>query len=99
MWKHYLIVGGLPESVKAYREYPDMPFEAFQAAREVQRDFLETYRADISKHSGKSNAMLIERVWNYAADNWRLRRTVQRESSGSKTYYRAYDPMRDWLLH
>lgn len=103
LWKHYLIVGGLPESVKAYREYPDMPFEAFQAARDIQRDLLETYRADISKHSGKTNAMHIERVWNNAAEQLALAQDGSASKfrfkdvlPGVRSYERLVSPL-NWL--
>lgn len=63
MWKHYLVVGGLPEAVKAYRDKLPNAFEAMQAARAVQRDLLESYMADIAKHSDKVNAMHLQLLW------------------------------------
>jgi len=63
MWKHYLIVGGLPEAIKAYRDKLPNAYEAMQAVRTVQRDLLETYMADTAKHSGKINGLHIQRLW------------------------------------
>ncbi len=63
LWKRYLIVGGLPEAVSAYGENIDNQFEALKKVRSLQRDLLDTYLADIAKHSGKTNAMHIERLW------------------------------------
>jgi len=63
LWKHYLITGGLPEVVDAYRQYKDNFYTGFQKAREVQNDLLNTYMADIAKHSGEMNAIHIERLW------------------------------------
>lgn len=64
MWKRYLIVGGLPEAVNTYRENLANPYDATQAVRLIQRNLLDTYIADIAKHSGKTNAMHIERLWH-----------------------------------
>lgn len=63
MWKYYLIIGGLPEAVNIYRECLENPYEAVKAVRRVQRDLVDTYMADIAKHSGKTNALHIERLW------------------------------------
>jgi uncharacterized protein len=60
-FKHYLIVGGLPEAVSTYCEFKKDLYLAFTHVREKQEDLLNTYYADISKHSGKVNAMHINR--------------------------------------
>ncbi len=62
--KHYFIVGGLPEVVSLFAEHQaENLFLAFQTARERQFGLLRDYYADIAKHSGKINAMHIDRVW------------------------------------
>jgi len=63
LWKNYLITGGLPEAVNIYRERSENRYEAFLAVRRIHRDLLDTYMADIAKHSGKTNALHIERLW------------------------------------
>ncbi|MDO9547424.1 MAG: AAA family ATPase, partial [Candidatus Marinimicrobia bacterium] len=63
LWKHYLITGGMPEAIKQYRKQQDNLLLVFQRVREIQRDLIDTYMADIAKHSGKANAMHIERLW------------------------------------
>ena len=63
LWKLYLIVGGLPEAVACYRNKMDDQYKAVKDVREVQHNLLETYMADIAKHSGKINALHIERLW------------------------------------
>ena len=60
---HYFIVGGLPESVFTYLEHKKDLFEAFMRVRKRQDDLINSYYADIAKHSGKVNAMHIERVY------------------------------------
>ncbi len=61
--KNYFIVGGLPEAVLAYKDLKDSPLEAFRQVREVQKKIIFTYLDDMTKHSGKENAMHIERLW------------------------------------
>jgi predicted AAA+ superfamily ATPase len=63
LWKNYLITGGLPEAVNVYRERFENQYEAIQAVRHIQFDLLDAYMADIAKHSGKTNALHIERLW------------------------------------
>jgi len=63
LWKLYLVVGGLPEAVNVYRENKDNLYKALQAVRSMQRDLIDTYMADIAKHSGKVNALHVERLW------------------------------------
>ena len=66
--KHYFIVGGLPEIVATYCENKGHLFEAFSLVRKKQADLLNTYYADIAKHSGKINAMHIDRVFRSVAN-------------------------------
>lgn len=61
--KWYFVVGGLPEVVQVFIHHQDNLFIAFEKAREKQTQLLSDYYADIAKHSGKVNAMHIDRVW------------------------------------
>lgn len=61
--KIYFVVGGMPAVINAYLEYRDIPYTAFERVREKQNDLIVAYQADIAKHSGKTNAMHIDRVW------------------------------------
>lgn len=61
--KWYFIVGGLPESVQTFIDNRDNLFIAFEKVRETQAQLLSDYYADIAKHSGKVNAMHIDRIW------------------------------------
>lgn len=63
MFKHYLVVGGLPEAVATYVEHKKNPFHALTFVRKKQEDLLSAYYADIAKHSGKVNAMHIDRIF------------------------------------
>lgn len=61
--KWYFVVGGLPEVVQTFIIHQDDLFDAFKKAREKQAQLISDYYADIAKHSGKVNAMHIDRVW------------------------------------
>ncbi len=59
----YISVGGMPEAVERYRlERSDSIFTGLREAREVLNHLVIGYFADVAKHSGKQNAMHIERV-------------------------------------
>jgi predicted AAA+ superfamily ATPase len=103
LWKHYLVVGGLPDAVNHYRERQENLYEAVQAIRKAQRDLLEAYLADMAKHSGKSNALHIEKLWrnvpaqlaraqNGSAGKFKLREGIP----GIRGYERLSAPL-DWL--
>jgi hypothetical protein len=103
LWKHYLVVGGLPDAVNHYREQPENLYEAVQAIRKAQRDLLDAYLADMAKHSGKSNALHIEKLWrnvppqlaraqNGSAGKFKLREGIP----GIRGYERLSAPL-DWL--
>lgn len=52
----------MPEAVSTYCENKDNSFEVFSKVRKKQSDLLNSYYANISKHSGKVNAMHIDRI-------------------------------------
>lgn len=60
--KRYFVVGGLPEVVAVYVQNRNDLFKALSLVREKQEDLVKSYYADISKHSGKVNAMHINRI-------------------------------------
>ncbi|OAI47953.1 hypothetical protein AYO45_05440 [Gammaproteobacteria bacterium SCGC AG-212-F23] len=62
-FKIYLIVGGLPEVVQTYIENKNDLYTALTSVRQKQNELIYAYYADIAKHSGKINAMHIDRVW------------------------------------
>lgn len=66
--KQYFIVGGLPEVVEIFRNHQDDLFTAFEKVRKKQADLIEDYLSDIAKHSGKVNAMHINRIWHSVAE-------------------------------
>ena len=48
LWRQYLVVGGMPQSVSAYLEGRDRPLEASEAAK---REILRLYDQDIGKYA------------------------------------------------
>lgn len=48
LFRQYLLVGGMPQAVDAYRAEAD-----FQAAEDAKREILHLYRADMTKHAGR----------------------------------------------
>jgi predicted AAA+ superfamily ATPase len=61
--KMYFITGGLPEVVYTYLNGKENVFNALNLVRQKQNELIFGYYADIVKHSGKVNAMHIDRVW------------------------------------
>jgi uncharacterized protein len=62
--KHYFITGGLPEVVAVFSDQQDNLYEAMQLVRKKQGELIKAYYADMAKHSGKVNAMHIDRTWH-----------------------------------
>jgi len=61
----YSVIGGLPESVSAFLDKSSNSVrDGVFAARAVQEDLLEGYRADFSKYSGVVNANHINYVFD-----------------------------------
>lgn len=103
--KIYFIVGGLPEVVSTYSESQNNLFIALSAVRNKQKDLIKDYYADIAKHSGKVNAMHIDRVWHAVPSQ-----LAQEHDSGTNKFkfkgvipgidkYRRLANVIDWLLN
>lgn len=104
LFKIYLIVGGLPEVILCYKNIKDDLFKALQEVRKKQNDLIDAYYADISKHSGKVNAMHIDRVFRSAAiqiadvqDNGLSKFKIKGVVPGVSHYNRLAGAI-DWLL-
>jgi len=85
LWKRYLIVGGLPEVVALYRDKSEDQYKAMKDVRILQHNLLETYMADIAKHSGKINALHIESLWRNVTHQ------LARSQDGSAPKFRFKD--------
>ncbi|MGZ3633251.1 MAG: ATP-binding protein [Parachlamydiaceae bacterium] len=82
--KWYFIVGGLPEVVQVFIDEISDLFVAFNKVREKQAQLISDYYADIAKHSGKINAMHIDRVWRSIPSQ------LARAVDGSSTRYQFH---------
>ena len=83
--KLYFIVGGMPEAVKTFLAGRDDLFMALEKVRKRQKILIMAYLADVAKHSGKLNAMHIERVWRNVPSQ------LAREFDGSVSRFRFKD--------
>ncbi len=62
--KWYFITGGLPEAVATFSQAKDNLYEACKSVRTLQNEIILMYMADMAKHSGKVNAMHLDRLWH-----------------------------------
>lgn len=56
--REYYFVGGMPEAVKKFIQTKDP-----NAVREIQKEILQAYRQDLSKHSPVKEVARINQVW------------------------------------
>lgn len=82
--KWYFIVGGLPEVVQVFIDEKADLFVAFEKVRKKQAQLISDYYADIAKHSGKINAMHIDRIWRSIPNQ------LARAVNGSSTRYQFH---------
>jgi predicted AAA+ superfamily ATPase len=86
--KIYFIVGGLPEVVDIYRCFQGEQYSAFENARKKQMELIEDYFADIAKHSGKIDAMQINRLWRSVPEQLGL----SHDGSAQKYKFKGFIP-------
>ncbi len=93
--KKYFIVGGMPRAVQHWIDSKD-----FYAVEEVQREILESYRNDFSKHAPKSLVPKIHHVWDsipsqLAKENKKFVYGVAKEGARAREYEGALLWLRD----
>ena len=91
--KYYFYVGGMPEVVVTWIETKD-----FGLVRKVQKELLQTYQNDVSKHTTHEIANKIIQVWQsipsqLAKENKRFVYSVIKESARGREYENAIN----WL--
>ncbi len=86
--KMYFIVGGLPEVINTYVSHKDDLFSSLNLVRKKQKDLILAYTADMAKHSGKQNAMHIERLFR----NIPAQLAKERDFSVSKFRFKGIIP-------
>ena len=93
-YDEYLIVGGMPECVSLYLKDGDVA-----AVRAAQRDLLELYENDVSKHNGDVDAGRILTVWRalvpqLAKENGKFIYGAAKEGARAREYEAAVE----WLV-
>ena len=93
-YNHYLIIGGMPECVASWVKYKD-PAKIAQ----IQRELIEVYENDFSKHNGKVNSGRILMVFRsivsqLAKSNEKFVYTAVREGARARDFEEAIE----WLV-
>ena len=91
--KYYFYIGGMPEVVSTWIETKD-----FSEVRRVQKELLETYANDVSKHTSSETANKIKQVWDsvpsqLAKENKKFLYSVVKGSARAREYENAVN----WL--
>lgn len=92
--KRYTYTGGMPEVVRHYGEHNDLG-----TVRTIQKEVLDAYLLDFSKHAEPSEVMKITTVWNQihsqlAKENKKFVFSAIRKSARGRDYETAIQ----WLL-
>ena len=91
-FRQYLIVGGMPQAVKTYRDSHD-----FDQVDCVKRDILELYRADIIKHA-EGYQMKVAQIFDAIPAQLQKHNTKFKFSSLKKeARFREYEDALFWL--
>ncbi len=96
LYKHYLIVGGMPEAIK---NYIDCNQNVVNFNREIVKTIVDTYIGDMNKYTiNKSESIKIEKVYmsiprELAKDNRKFQYTLIEESANKRKFETAID----WL--
>ena len=94
LYRYYLIIGGMPECVASWLQYKD-PGKVLQ----IQRELIEVYENDFSKHNGKVNSgriLLVFRsiVSQLARENEKFVYGAVREGGRARDFEEAIE----WLV-
>lgn len=93
-YKNYLIIGGMPECVESWINYKDP-----QRIAQIQRELIEVYENDFSKHNGKVNSGRILMVFRsiasqLAKENEKFMYGAVREGGRARDFEEAIE----WLV-
>ncbi len=86
--KQYYVTGGMPEAIQAFINCGGNHMDGFMAARKIQKNLLRDYHADVSKHSGKLNAMHIISV----LENIPMQLSTMVDASTRRFYFKDVIP-------
>ena len=90
----YFYIGGMPEAVLKFVTDKD-----FVAVREIQKQILESYTSDFSKHIPKTQLQKVEQIWNsipyqLAKENKKFIYKEVQKGASAKTF----DTALEWLI-
>lgn len=93
--RHYYYIGGMPEAVRTFVETDDM-----LEVRKVQKELLEYYSNDFSKHAPIETVPRIQMVWNsiptqLAKENRKFIYGIIREGARAKEFELAIQWLQD----
>ncbi|NCC51882.1 MAG: DUF4143 domain-containing protein [Spartobacteria bacterium] len=102
LFREYLVCGGLPEVVQTYIGLRETRVAAFQAARALQKDLIESYLDDVAKHSGKLKAVRIASVFRtipeqLARETTGIRKFIFKDVLHGKSTYDELEAPIEWL--
>lgn len=94
VYKHYLIIGGMPECVASWLKHKDC-----SKIQKIQHELIELYENDFSKHNGKVNSGRILLVFRsianqLAKDNEKFVYGCVREGARAREFEEAIE----WLV-
>ncbi|MEE0955246.1 MAG: ATP-binding protein [Eubacterium sp.] len=98
--KTYYLVGGMPEAVRAWTEDHD-----FREVRAIQKELLDFYDNDFSKHAPADQIIRIRAVWNsllkqLTKENRKFIYGMVRTGSRAKDYELAINWLQDYgIIH
>ena len=102
--REYYVTGGMPEVLDFYFKNKNKVTNIYNEIRKIQNELLISYMKDINKHSGKTNALHIDSVFNNVPaqlaeniDSSVKRYKFKNVISGKKGYAELQGPI-DWLL-
>lgn len=91
-FRQYMIVGGMPQAVKAFAETKDLA-----SVDRIKRDILELYKGDIAKHTGNSR-IKVERIFEEIPSQLQKHeKKFQFSALGKGARYRNYADAIFWL--
>ena len=93
--KQYFVIGGMPRAVQVWLDEKD-----FEKVENVQRNIIEAYTRDFSKHTDKNMATKIEYVWRsipsqLAKENRKFVYGVVKDGARAREYEDAINWLRD----
>jgi len=103
LFKYYMITGGLPDIVKHFLENIDSPSEGFTMVRKLQKELINDYIDDISKHSGKIKSVKIEAVFKnipiqLARETQGVKKFVFKDVLPYASRYSSLEAPIEWLI-